>query len=70
MKEFLETIKDERVMAKDKLIPRVVKSIESWIQRVPNYAFDQIAVWDDILNARNLYLDLYNFKLSNQPQFS
>ena len=65
MKEFLETIKDERVMVKDKLIPRVVKSIEAWIQRVPNYAFDQIAVWDDILNARNLYLDLYNFKLSN-----
>ena len=33
---------------------------------MPNYAFDQISVWDDILTARTLFLDLYNFKLKDE----
>ncbi len=36
-----------------------------WIQRTPNYAFDQLSVWDDILTARSLYLDLYAFKFQD-----
>jgi hypothetical protein len=36
--------------------------MNSWIQRIPNFAFDQLSVWDDILTARSLYLDLYAFK--------
>jgi hypothetical protein len=63
MKEFLDTIKNEGLLTKQEMVPKVMLSLEHWIQRVPNSAFDQLSVWDDILTARNLYLDLYTFKL-------
>jgi hypothetical protein len=68
MKEFLETIKNEGVITKQELIPKVMKTMQNWIQRVPSNAFDQISVWDDILTARNLYVDLYNFRLKDEFQ--
>jgi hypothetical protein len=37
---------------------------------VPNSAFDQLSVWDDILTARNLFLDLYTFKLHEGGDFT
>jgi hypothetical protein len=40
MKEFLDTIKDEGVKDKDEIVPRILKSMNSWIQRIPNFAFD------------------------------
>ena len=63
MKEFLDTIKNEGLLTKQEMIPKVMASMENWILRVPNSAFDQLSVWDDILTARNLFLDLYTFKL-------
>jgi hypothetical protein len=63
MKEFLDTIKNEGLLTKHEMIPKVMASMENWILRVPNSAFDQLSVWDDILTARNLFLDLYTFKL-------
>jgi hypothetical protein len=66
MKEFLFTIKSEGVMPKQQLIPLVMSNISNWTQRVPNYAFDKISVWDDILTARTLVLDLYNFQLKDE----
>lgn len=62
MKEFLFLVKNEAVQSKQELIPQVSKSMKSWIQRVPNSAFDQLNVWDDILTARSLFIDLYEFK--------
>jgi len=62
-KEFLQNIKSEGVLAKHELIPMVMSNISQWTQRVPNSAFDQVAVWDDIVTARNLFLDLYDFRL-------
>ena len=65
MREFLSIVKSEGIITKEELIPKVVKSISNWSQRIPSYAFDTISVWDDILVARNLYLDLYKYKLGN-----
>ena len=42
-----------------------MKSLTAWIQRMPNFAFDQLSVWDDILTSRCLYLDLYAYKFQD-----
>ena len=65
MKEFLDTIKDEGIKTKEDIVPQIMKSMNNWIQRIPNFAFDQLSVWDEILTARSLYLDLYNFKFQD-----
>lgn len=53
------------MLSRQESINAVLKCLHNWIQRVPSYAFDNIGVWDDILTARGLYLDLYNFRLKN-----
>jgi hypothetical protein len=40
MKEFLDTIKNEGLFTKQEMVPKVMNSLEHWIQRVPNSAFD------------------------------
>jgi hypothetical protein len=35
------------------------------MQRMPSHAFDKLVIWDDILTARNMYLDLYSFRLKD-----
>jgi len=41
------------------VIPQVSSQYKNWIQRQPSYSFDKLAVWDDILTARMLYVDCY-----------
>lgn len=59
MKEFLLTCKEVSIQGKDEVIPKVFSQFKNWIQRQPSYSFDKLAVWDDILTARMLYLDCY-----------
>jgi hypothetical protein len=66
MKEFLDMIKNEGVITKNELVPKVLKSLQRYIQRFPSSAFDQIAVWDDIITSRTLYLDLYTYRLKDE----
>ncbi|CDW71353.1 dna-dependent protein kinase catalytic subunit [Stylonychia lemnae] len=66
MREFLQSIKQEGLQTKSDIVPQVIKSIHKWMARVPSYAFDTIVVWDDILTARNLYIDLYKFRLKDE----
>lgn len=70
MKEFLSTIKSEGVLQRQELLPLVTTSISHWTQRVPNSAFDQVGTWDDLLTARNLFLDLYSFRLKDELTLS
>jgi hypothetical protein len=66
MKEFLNLVRSEGVTARNDLIQQILASMRGWIQRVPSSAFDQINVWDDILTARGLYLDLFNYRIGEE----
>lgn len=44
----------------------MIKQLHNWMIRIPSYAFDDISVWDDILTARGLFLDIYKLKFSNE----
>ena len=68
MKEFLSSMKHEGMISKQEAIPLVMKSIAQWMQRIPSYAFDKISVWDDVITARYLYLDLYNYRWKGEFQ--
>lgn len=70
MKEFIGLIKSDGVVEKQVLMPQIMQSMRDWIQRRPSSAFDQINVWDDILTARGLFLDLYNFKFKEDVPLS
>ena len=59
MKEFLLTCKEVQIEGQDEVIPKVFQQFKNWIQRQPSYSFDKLAVWDDILTARMLYIDSY-----------
>ena len=59
MKEFLLTCKEVSLEGQYEVIPKVFKQFKNWIQRQPSYSFDKLAVWDDILTARMLYIDRY-----------
>jgi len=63
MKEFLSCVKSEGMLQRQELVQLALNSIEKWTSRQPSHAFDKLIVWDDILAARKLYLDLYNFRL-------
>jgi len=41
------------------VIPKVFQQFKNWIERQPSYSFDKLAIWDDILTARMLYIDCY-----------
>ena len=59
MKEFLLTCKEVSLQGQNELVPIVFQQFKNWIQRKPNYSFDKLGVWDDILTARKLYIDCY-----------
>ena len=51
--------KEVSLEGQDEVIPKVFQQFKNWIQRQPSYSFDKLAVWDDILTARMLYIDSY-----------
>jgi len=69
MKEFLQTTKQLSLQGQAEILPKVFQQFQSWIQRRPSYSFDKLAVWDDILTARKLYIDSYKFMFKKEAGF-
>ncbi len=43
------------------MAPTALNQIGNWLQRQPNYCYDNIDVWDDILHSRLIYIELYKY---------
>ena len=56
-------MKNEGILSRQEIIGNAMAQIQNWIYRTPSDAFDKLVVWDDILTSRNMYLDLYAFRL-------
>ena len=44
--------------------------MQNWVQRQPNYSFDKLNVWDDILTSRMLYMDQYKLNFKKNSDFN
>jgi len=69
MKEFLELAKTDSGAGatKDGLMAQIVQSMLNWKHRSPSESFDPLSVWDDIAQARLLFIDQYAMKFQHSP---
>lgn len=51
------------------LTPDALSQISNWIQRQPSCSFDKLAVWDDILTSRMLFIDVYKLHFRQGSSF-
>lgn len=67
MKEFLNLVKIDttRDEQQECNFTPVIKSISAWKQRTPSQSFDPLHVWDDISQARQLFIEQYCMKFQH-----
>jgi len=46
---------------------QIIQSIINWKDRSPSASFDALSVWDDISQARQLFIDQYAMKFEGTP---
>ena len=59
-------MKNDSLLTGNQMTQLVLSSLQNWLQREPSYAYDSITVWDDVVTARGLYIDLYRLKLKDE----